>query len=110
MVDAGGRPAVDSAGSGLDSGGGLPDSSGPTPGGDSGGASDSAAGSDGSGSGPDAAQARDGASDGSVGQSGCTGVVAAFCDDFEMQTTAAPPQGMFSVNTGGRATMMVETT
>ena len=91
VVDAIGGPAIDSAaaGSGLDSSGGLPDSSGPD---------------------PDAAPAKDGASDASVGQSGCTGVVAVFCDDFEMQPTAAPPQGMFSVNTSGRATMMVETT
>jgi hypothetical protein len=108
VVDSGG-PAVDSGGGpGLDSGGPQPDSNGPTP--DSGGAGDAGAGSDGMTTGHDAGSAGDSASDAPVGQPGCTGVVAAFCDDFEMQATGAPPQGMFSVNTGGGATMMVETT
>jgi hypothetical protein len=46
---------------------------------------------------------------GSTGGEGCTGVTAAFCDDFEKQAEGKAPAGEFTVDTGGSATMTVET-
>jgi hypothetical protein len=51
----------------------------------------------------------DAAADGPVSAgSGCTGVMASFCDDFEMQTASKPPSGMFTTNIGGGATFNID--
>jgi hypothetical protein len=41
--------------------------------------------------------------------SGCMGVMASFCDDFEAQATGAAPKGMFTTRNSGGATFAIET-
>lgn len=63
-----------------------------------GGTGGSSAGTAAGGSGGSTAGTSAGGSGGGSAASGCTGVTAKFCDDFEAQTADMPPKGEFSID------------
>jgi hypothetical protein len=111
----GALPTGGTSGGGAGSGGSTGGTSGPDTGGSGGATGGSGGATGGSGTGGSVADASAGAPDGSGASGGttgigCTGVMAAFCDDFEAQTVGMPPKGAgFTTKVSGGAMFSIDT-